>query len=196
MPIDCVSREAIGDLVGYVGQNPFVFSGTIAENIAYGCEDANRRRDPPGRRDGLHPRRNHGDARRLLRPVAERGQNLSGGQRQRLALARVFLKNPPILILDEGTSALDNISERRVQRAIHAARADRTVILVAHRLSTLRDADRIFVFDDGRIVETGDYDDLVARGGVFTELVHSAAGEGLAHAPRITPLQFGPRPFR
>ena len=87
--------------------------------------------------------------------VAERGQNLSGGQRQRLALARVFLKNPPILILDEGTSALDNISERQVQQAINAARADRTVILVAHRLTTLLDTDRIFVIDDGRVVETG-----------------------------------------
>jgi ATP-binding cassette, subfamily B, bacterial len=108
--------------------------------------------------------------------VAERGQNLSGGQRQRISLARVFLKNPPILILDEGTSALDNTSERLVQKAIDAARADRTVILVAHRLTTLRDADRILVFDDGRIVETGTYAELVQRGGVFAELVHSAEG--------------------
>ena len=107
-------------------------------------------------------------------PVAERGQNLSGGQKQRIALARVFLKNPPILILDEGTSALDNISERLVQRAITAARADRTVILVAHRLSTLREADRILVFDDGKIVETGTYTELVRQGGVFAELVRSA----------------------
>ena len=106
--------------------------------------------------------------------VAERGQNLSGGQKQRIALARVFLKNPPILILDEGTSALDNISERLVQRAITAARADRTVILVAHRLSTLREADRILVFDDGRIVEIGTYTELVRQGGVFAELVRSA----------------------
>ena len=109
--------------------------------------------------------------------VAERGQNLSGGQRQRIALARVFLKNPPILILDEGTSALDNINERRVQQAINAARADRTVILVAHRLSTLLETDRILVFDQGRVVETGTYDELVRQGGVFTELVHSADGE-------------------
>ena len=88
--------------------------------------------------------------------VTERGTNLSGGQRQRLALARVFLKNPPILILDEGTSALDNISERPVQQAIEAARADRTVILVAHRLSTLRDADRISSSTTAKIVESGD----------------------------------------
>ena len=107
-------------------------------------------------------------------PVAERGQNLSGGQKQRLALARVFLKNPPILVLDEGTSALDNISERRVQQAIDQARADRTVILVAHRLSTLVDTDRILVFDNGRIVEEGSYDGLVQAGRVFTELVRCA----------------------
>ena len=192
VPIDCVSREAIGNLIGYVGQNPFVFSGTIAENIAYGREDAS-----------------DDDIRRAARmaciheeimampggysaSVSERGQNLSGGQRQRLALARVFLKNPPILILDEGTSALDNISERNVQRAIHAARADRTVILVAHRLSTLLDTDRIFVFNDGRVVETGDYDDLVARGGVFTELVHSAAGETTVPIPVPDPIPVRP----
>ena len=124
-------------------------------------------------------------------PVAERGQNLSGGQKQRIALARVFLKNPPILILDEGTSALDNISERLVQRAITAARADRTVILVAHRLSTLREADRILVFDDGRIVETGTYSELVRHGGVFAELVRSAeeidAGSDMQPASSATP---------
>ena len=176
VPLEQVSRKAIGELVGYVGQNPFVFAGTIAENIAYGCEEAT---DEQIRRAAelacIHDEI-------MMMPggyrarVAERGQNLSGGQKQRIALARVFLKNPPILILDEGTSALDNISERLVQQAINAARADRTVILVAHRLTTLRDADRILVFDDGRIVETGTYAELVRRGGVFAELVRSAEG--------------------
>src|SRR6266404_4527886 len=99
--------------------------------------------------------------------VNERGQNLSGGQRQRLALARILLKQPPILILDEATSALDNISERHVQRALGQTHSERTTILVAHRLSTLRDADRILVFDAGRIVETGTFDELLLRGGVF-----------------------------
>lgn len=106
--------------------------------------------------------------------VSERGQNLSGGQRQRLALARVFLKNPPILVLDEGTSALDNINERRVQQAIAEARTERTIILVAHRLTTLVDADRILVFDNGRIAEEGSYEALVQAGGVFAELVRCA----------------------
>ena len=177
VPIDSVTRESIGELIGYVGQSPFLFAGTVAENIAYGNEGAT---DEQVRRaawmacihDEIVAMPGGYKAR-----VAERGQNLSGGQRQRLALARVFLKNPPILILDEGTSALDNISERRVQQAINAARADRTVILVAHRLTTLLDTDRIFVIDDGRVVETGTFEELVERDGAFAELVRSAAGD-------------------
>jgi ATP-binding cassette subfamily B protein len=99
-------------------------------------------------------------------------------------------KNPPILILDEGTSALDTISERYVQRAIDAARADRTVILVAHRLSTLRNTDRIYVFDDGQIAETGTYRELMAQGGVFTELMHCAGhqeSQGIPASPVLVP---------
>ena len=184
VPIESVSREAIGDLIGYVGQNPFVFSGTIADNIAYGCEYATMDQIREAARMACIDKEIMAMEGDFQARVSERGQNLSGGQRQRLALARVFLKNPPILILDEGTSALDNISERRVQRAIHAARTDRTVILVAHRLSTLLDTDRIFVFDEGRVAETGTYDELVRNNGVFTELVLSAASE---YAPPIPP---------
>ncbi|HEX8200078.1 MAG TPA: ABC transporter ATP-binding protein [Isosphaeraceae bacterium] len=181
--LESVSREAIGDLIGYVGQNPFIFAGTIAENIAYGAEGATAERI----RDAARSACIHEEV--LAMPggydarVAERGQNLSGGQRQRIALARVFLKNPPILILDEGTSALDNISERMVQQAIAAARADRTVILVAHRLSTLRDTNRILVFDDGRVVESGTYQELERLGGVFTELALSAEATPEADGP-------------
>ena len=122
--------------------------------------------------------------------VMERGSNLSGGQRQRLAIARILLKQPPILILDEATSALDNISERSVQAALGLTSKDRTTILVAHRLSTLRDADRILVFDDGKIVEEGNYLDLVQKGGLFSELVMSAEN-GLtspaAEGPAVVP---------
>jgi ATP-binding cassette subfamily B protein len=107
-------------------------------------------------------------------PVAERGLNLAGGQKQRIALARIFLKNLPILVLDGATSARDAISERKVQQAIASARKDRTVILVAHRLSTLRHADRVAVFEDGRVVEVGSY---LERGGTFAELVR-CAGDG------------------
>src|SRR5207302_7931722 len=131
---------ALGRLVGYVGQSPFVFAGTIAENIAYGTPGAT----PEAVRAAAKRACLHDEIRAMPGGyealVAERGLNLSGGQRQRLALARTFLKDPPVLILDEGTSALDNISERHVQQAIDLARKDRTVILVAHRLSTLLDA--------------------------------------------------------
>jgi ATP-binding cassette, subfamily B, bacterial len=182
LPLERVSRKAIGELIGYVGQNPFLFAGTVAQNIAYGTKGATGE----AVRRAAEMACIHDEI--MLMPagyrsrVAERGQNLSGGQRQRIALARVFLKNPPILILDEGTSALDNTSERLVQNAINDARLDRTVILVAHRLTTLRDADCILVFDDGRIAETGTYAELVRRGGVFAELVRSA--EGHDHEPQ------------
>jgi ATP-binding cassette subfamily B protein len=119
--------------------------------------------------------------------IAERGQNLSGGQRQRVALARVFLKNPPILILDEATSALDNINERHVQKAIEAARADRTVILVAHRLSTLAEADRIVVFEEGRVAEMGTYEQLLDKNGVFASLVAHAQGEATVDQSPVVP---------
>jgi ATP-binding cassette subfamily B protein len=184
VPLERISREAIGRLIGYVGQYPFVFAGTIAENIAYGiggvsADDIERAARAAHLHNEICLMPGHYDA-----EVAERGQNLSGGQRQRLALARVFLKNPPILILDEGTSALDTISERHIQQAINHARADRTVILVAHRLSTLHDADRIFVFDDGRLVDTGTYLELLDRGGVFAELAHLSEPMGDGQRPR------------
>jgi ATP-binding cassette subfamily B protein len=183
VPLEAVSRAAIGKLFGYVGQNPFVFAGTITENIAYG----NEKPGPDAIRRAAEMAHLHDEI--LLMPggydapITERGQNLSGGQRQRLALARILLKQPPILILDEATAALDNISEREVQRALGMTAADRTTILVAHRLSTLRDADRIFVFDEGRIVEVGNFDNLVAAGGVFTELFMSAQNGSSPHSP-------------
>jgi ATP-binding cassette, subfamily B, bacterial len=190
IPLERVSRQAIGELIGYVGQNPFVFAGTVAENIAYGSKGVTA--------ESIHLAAKmasiHDEI--MVMPggyrsrVAERGQNLSFGQRQRIALARIFLKNPSILILDEGTSALDNTSELLVQNAIYKARADRTVIFVAHRLTTLRDADRILVFEDGRIVETGIYAELVRRGGVFAELVRSAEG----HEPPSNRIDVLPTP--
>jgi ATP-binding cassette, subfamily B, bacterial len=173
-PLESVSREAIGRLIGYVGQSPFVFAGTVAENIRYGNPEISEE----AMIEAAHRACIHDEIMEMpggyQAQVKERGSNLSGGQRQRLALARVFLKDPPILILDEGTSALDTISERHIQRAIDLARKDRTVILVAHRLSTLLDADRIFVFQGGHVVETGTYAELYRHGGVFTELVHCA----------------------
>jgi ATP-binding cassette subfamily B protein len=103
--------------------------------------------------------------------VGERGATLSGGQRQRLAIARALLKDPPILILDEATSALDTATEARVGRALKTLMQGRTTFIIAHRLSTVRDADEVMVFDGGRIVERGGFDELLARGGFFSELV-------------------------
>lgn len=175
LPLEDVSREAISKLIGYVGQSPFAFAGTLEENITYGYtgpllpEDIRRAAQMACIHDEIMSM-----PKGYATQVAERGQNLSGGQKQRIALARIFLQDPPILLLDEATSALDNISERCVQRAIDAVRADRTVLIVAHRLSTFADADRIFVFDNGEIAEVGAYDDLVKQGGIFAELVSSA----------------------
>ena len=173
-PLGDVSRMELAQLMSYVGQNPFVFSGTMCENIAYGngevslaavqrvAELANLHDEILQMPGGYHA------------AVTERGQNLSGGQRQRVAIARVLLKNAPILILDEATSALDNISERCVQDALGIKDADRTTIIIAHRLTTLKDCDRILVFEDGKISALGSYDELVAQDGLFAELVRSA----------------------
>jgi ATP-binding cassette subfamily B protein len=170
-----VGRRELSRLVGYVGQSPFVVSASIRDNIAYG----NQANDGDIRR-AAELAHLHGEIDAMPHGyetvVAERGQNVSGGQRQRLALARILLKNAPILILDEATSALDNISERFVQRALGIRSGQRTTILIAHRLSTLKDCDRIFVFDDGRIVEQGTYEELSQGGGLFAELAASAAG--------------------
>ena len=169
--LEHLSREDIGKLVGYVGQNPFVFHGTVAENIAYGVPGATPAAiELAARKAYIHDEI-------MAMPggyqahVAERGVNLSGGQRQRIALARVFLKDPPLLILDEGTSALDTISEQRIKQAIDLARKERTLIMVAHRLSTLRDADRIIVFQEGRVVQDGTFQELSRRDGMFAELI-------------------------
>ena len=174
VPIGVLSREDIGKSIGYVSQTPFVFSGTVRDNIAYGCGEVTFEQV----QHAAQQAHVHDDILEMPQGydtlLNERGANLSGGQRQRVSLARMFLKNPPVLILDEGTSALDNISERRVRAAIDHARQSHTVIMVAHRLSTLRDTDRIFVFAEGRVAEQGSYDELVAKGGVFAELVRSA----------------------
>lgn len=174
VPIRVLSREDIGKTIGYVSQVPFVFSGTVAENISYGCGNVS----PEQIQEAARQAHIHEEILQMSKaydtPLTERGGNLSGGQRQRIALARMFLKNPPVLILDEGTSALDNISERRVRAAIENARQSHTVIMVAHRLTTLNQTDCIFVFDQGRIAEQGSFDELLARNGIFAELARSA----------------------
>lgn len=165
-----MSLKTLRRQIGLVLQVPFLFRATLLENLMAGAPNASRdlvikvARD--ARVDEFAARLPQGyDT--MIEPG---GTNLSVGQRQRIAIARVLLKNPPILLLDEPTSALDTASERLVGDAIRQVAANRTTIIVAHRLSTVRDVDRIIVLDAGRIVEQGTHDELLARGGMFAEL--------------------------
>jgi ATP-binding cassette subfamily B protein len=110
-------------------------------------------------------------------PIGERGVKLSGGQRQRLAIARAIVKDPPILILDEATSAVDNETEAAIQRSLQRICVGRTTLIIAHRLSTIRHADAIHVIDRGRIVESGTHEGLLARGGIYARLWRVQSGE-------------------
>ncbi|QRE75552.1 ABC transporter ATP-binding protein [Methylobacterium aquaticum] len=166
--------------IGIVQQDVFLFAGTIRENIAYGRLDAGEAEI----REAAHRARL--DALIAMLPdgldtvVGERGVKLSGGQKQRLAIARVFLKNPPILILDEATSALDTETEREIQQALAELAEGRTTLVIAHRLATIRHADRIAVVANGRIQEQGSHEALVAANGAYRRL-HAAQG-GVAAA--------------
>ena len=112
--------------------------------------------------------------------VGERGQKLSGGQRQRLSIARAILRDPAILVLDEATSAVDNETEAAIQRSLETVGRDRTVVVIAHRLSTVRHADRIHVLERGRVVESGTHDELVAGGGLYAALWRVQTGEAMS----------------
>ena len=116
--------------------------------------------------------------------IGERGRSLSGGERQRLSIARALLKNPPILILDEATSALDAATEKKLQLALDEVMKGRTTFVIAHRLATIRNADRILVFDQGRVIESGSFEQLVERGGRFAELAKAQFMAGADKAPR------------
>ncbi|TNC15969.1 ABC transporter ATP-binding protein [Methylobacterium terricola] len=162
--------------IGIVQQDVFLFAGTIRENIAYGRLDASeaeiRQAAHRARLDTLIETLPDG----LDTVVGERGVKLSGGQKQRLAIARVFLKNPPILILDEATSALDTQTEREIQQALAELTIGRTTLVIAHRLATIRHADRIAVVSNGRILEQGSHEALVAADGAYRRLHAAQAG--------------------
>ena len=156
--------------IGLVSQDVFLFHGTVRENIAYGSPDATDD-------DILYAARiaeAHDFIQQLPQGyetiVGERGQKLSGGQRQRLAIARAILKDPPILILDEATSAVDNETEAAIQRSLEKITQNRTTIAIAHRLSTIRNADCIYVMENGKLVEQGDHDSLLTQNGIYTHL--------------------------
>jgi ATP-binding cassette, subfamily B, bacterial len=177
--------DSLRGSVGYVAQDVYLFAGSVADNVAYGRPDATRaeiRRAcaAAAALDFVEALPNGLDS-----WVGERGVALSGGQRQRLALARALLREPAVLVLDEATSAVDNETEAAIQQSLRVAAAGRTAIVVAHRLSTVRHAHRIWVMDAGRIVEAGTHDELVALGGAYAALwgVQTGDADAVSAAP-------------
>ncbi|MGB4076545.1 MAG: ABC transporter ATP-binding protein [Minisyncoccia bacterium] len=174
--ITLVTKESLRSAVAVVPQEPTLFHRTIAENIAYS--------HPGASHEDIVRAAERAQAHEFIRSlpagyeslVGERGIKLSGGQRQRIAIARAFLKDAPVLLLDEATSALDSESEALVQKALLTLMQGRTVIAIAHRLSTLRVMDRLLVFDKGEIIEDGTHDGLLAKGGIYATLWNHQAG--------------------
>jgi ATP-binding cassette subfamily B protein len=168
--IRTLTMESVRKNIGIVQQDVFLFSGSIKDNIRYGSLDATDEEIIEASKNA-----NMHDFVMSLpdgydTEIGERGIKLSGGQKQRISIARVFLKNPAILILDEATSALDNTTEVLIQRALDELCKGRTTLVVAHRLSTIRNADTIAVVTEGKITEQGTHDELMAKGGVYKEL--------------------------
>jgi subfamily B ATP-binding cassette protein MsbA len=170
LDIRTVSLDTLRQQIGFVTQEVLLFNDTIRYNIAYGKPGAT----PEEIQAAAEAANAHSFIKRLPQGyetlIGERGVRLSGGERQRLSIARALLKNPPILILDEATSSLDAESERLVQEAVERLMAHRTVLVIAHRLATVRKADRIVVLDRGSIVEEGNHDTLLAKGGTYARL--------------------------
>lgn len=168
--INSINLNSYRKHIAVVPQTSILFSGTIKENITYGLNnisdeelnqvliDSTLKEMIDNLADGIDTR------------IQEHGGNLSGGQRQRISIARAFVRNPKILILDEATSALDTISEKQIQKATHNLTQNRTTLIVAHRLSTIRDADRIAVIDNGGVAELGTYDELMEKKGIFYKM--------------------------
>jgi ATP-binding cassette, subfamily B, beta-glucan exporter len=171
--ITAVTLDSLRAQIGVVFQESLLFYRSIADNLRVGKPDASdAEMEEAARQAHAHDfilRQPRGYQTR----IGERGANLSGGERQRLSIARVLLKNPPILILDEATSALDAATEAQVQLAFKNLKQGRTTFVIAHRLATIRDADMILVFQEGRIIERGDFCDLVRQGGYFAQLVET-----------------------
>lgn len=172
-----VTKESLRRAVGYVSQDPFLFDGTVGDNIRYGAFDTSEEEV----REAARAAEAHGFIENLPHGyetrVGERGVKLSGGQRQRLAIARAIVRDPAILILDEATSDVDTETEMLIQRSLDDLTKDRTTFVVAHRLSTVKDADEIIVLEDGRVVENGTHEKLIARGGLYADLWRIQVGD-------------------
>ncbi len=181
IPLSEVSREFIARQIGYVSQHPFVFSGSIFDNIAYNSAHASFGDVERAARFARIHEEIVGDLGGYNAPISERGSNLSGGQQQRVALARLFLQDPSVIVLDEATAALDSLTEAGVQTALDDLAENRTMLIIAHRLNTLRNVDQILVMEHGEIVENGTFDDLVKKNGCFAEL----------NSPSLLPLAVG-----
>jgi len=177
-----LALESLGDSIGVVTQETYLFHTTIRRNLLYGKPTASvEELEAAARAANIHERIAELPE-RYDTIVGERGYKLSGGEKQRLAIARVILKDPRILILDEATSSLDTTSERLVQAALEPLMTGRTTIAIAHRLSTILSADVIFVVDQGKIVERGTHDELLERGGLYARLYEQQFRGGLVQA--------------
>lgn len=177
-----LSKNSLRKSLGYVTQEAFLFNGTIRENLKIAKSDATDEEIWEALRsanaEGFIKRQPEG----LDTEVGERGVRLSGGEKQRISIARVLLKNPAILLLDEATASVDNETERLIQEALDRLMKGRTAFVIAHRLSTIRNADRIYVMDQGRVVEHGKHDELVHAGGLYATLCKTSFREDSAPA--------------
>jgi ATP-binding cassette subfamily B protein len=162
---------SLTDTVGVVSQETYLFHATVRENLRFAKPSASDEEIEEAARAAQIHELIAGLPEGYDTMVGERGYRFSGGEKQRMAIARTILRNPPVLVLDEATSSLDTQTERLVQAALERLSEGRTTIAIAHRLSTVRDADQIVVLDQGRVVEIGTYDELIDRGGRFAELV-------------------------
>jgi ATP-binding cassette subfamily B protein len=179
-----VTLSSLGSVIGIVTQETYLFHATIRENIAYGRMDATQEEiDAAARAAAIYDRiMELPDGYETV--VGERGYKLSGGEKQRVAIARVILKDPRILILDEATSALDTRSERVIQAALDPLMRNRTTLAIAHRLSTILAADIILVIDRGRIVERGTHETLLQTGGLYAKLYRQQFASSGRRSPR------------